>query len=208
MKRICLCLLSVVLSCFMFGCQPDDDPSMTASIDGDTTLPSVQPSPESTGNLVNLPVESSEAPVVSTDAPLTYEETVQSRALWASQNAASSLSAFYTWYGEPMLYPVTDDTLNTLRDFAQRTADGRYGIMFDEFSIEPTDWGFSINVVSPEDFWGRPYMAWFEVSPSNTEQLRMTLVSAGEDGRFTYKGMGHDYSFGGFGDDLVSFINQ
>ncbi len=208
MRNLAKALALVLLLLLLGGCQPGGEPGPNPTEEEPSAAQTVGPAPaESGGNLTNLPATESGTPQ-SPERQLTREETIRETSLSNAQGLSNSILAAYIWYASPVFYPVGNDTLEQLRDFAVRTSEGSFGFALDQYSIEPTNWGYKVTVTYPLDFWGRSYYVWFEVTPNDPTVVRNTLVSCGSDRRLSYRGLGQDYTKEGFGDDIVLFFGK
>lgn len=199
MRRVLCTLLSLCLFLALGACD-----SGHPQYDGPDASEGITPSStDEPGSVVTLPVSITEGPVADTSEPLTREQVENKENLWMLQGFSSTVGSFYLCYGYPTFYPVCEETLDALRELLLENNEDHPELQFDTYSIEPCIWGYGVRVVEPLDYWGNPYYIWFEVEPQNDTTPRVTVVSAGSDGKLSYKGLGADYSDGGFGDDVI-----
>ncbi len=196
-KKFWLFAVALCLVVSLAGCKDQADQDSAA------------PNTETTGNALESPQTNQTSPIINvTQIPvqeMSEEEQEKVKALEVMKEFSYTFESFYLSYGGLMFYPVNNGTLDNFRSFVTDCAEEFGNLQFDPYSIEVTDWGYGVKISSPLDYYGNNYWAWFQVVPENPTLLKNSLVSPGKDGEVTFKGLGNDYSDGGFGDDDVLF---
>lgn len=206
MKRVVFVALAFCICLCVSGCKktPEtDDPKQ----EGNATY--IEPSPGfSQAEPSTLPaVSNEETPVdLPQQTQVSEAEREAETNIWHLQNLIPSVHMFYTWYEYPIFYPVSEDTLNQLRDMLIDNNERFPDLQFDPYSIEVCEYGYRATVTYPLDYQDNPYYIWFEVKTDDTTVPRCTVVAVGPDGELSYTGASSQINTAGIGDDIIQFL--
>lgn len=116
------------------------------------------------------------------------------------QVLAGNLSDAYYDLGNPV-FELDDEGKTAFQRFISIVAEDYLGCSFDMSTLQTTDKGYSLEMISPLDTYGMQYKCFFVTTESAGSRYAI-IASGGDDGIINSDG----YSSDDFGDDIVLIV--